>query len=102
MSASTPRPRVRGAIALLAGIGLVVAAWGALQLAPSTETTQASVVVTADLGERGEGRDIAATVYDVVIAESLTDASSEWNGATSGQWIVVNATAGTLIRSGKK
>lgn len=101
MSAA-PRPRLRGILALLAGLGLVVAAWGAMRIAPSTETVQAAVVVRADVGERGDGRDITATVFDVVIAESLTDddAFDPWNGETTGQWIVVEATAGTLLRGG--
>ena len=101
MSAA-PRPRLRGILALLAGLGLVVAAWGVMRIAPSTETVQAAVVVRVDVGERGDGRDITATVFDVVIAESLTDddAFEPWNGETTGQWIVVEASAGTLVRGG--
>jgi len=96
------RPRLRGGLAVLAGLVLVVAAWGVLELAPSTEAVQAPIPVRVGMGERGEGRNIAATVLDVVIAERLTDEDpfDPWNGETTGQWIVVNATVESTRRGG--
>ena len=93
------QPRWQAALALLVGMGLVVAAWGVLELAPSTETAQSSIPVAVAVGERGEGRNIAATVDEVVIAQRLTDEDS-WNGETTGQWIVVSATVGSTRRGG--
>ena len=96
------KARLQGFLALLIGAGLVIAAWGVLELPPSTEMAQASIPVSVEVGERGEGRNIAATVFEVVIAERLTDedADEPWNGETTGQWIVVNATVGSTRRGG--
>lgn len=94
--------RLQRLLALVVGLGLVVAAWGVLELAPSTETAQSSIAVSVAVGERGEGRNIAATVHGVVIAERLTDedADDPWNGESSGQWIVVKATVASTRRGG--
>ena len=46
------QPRWQAALALLVGMGLVVAAWGVLELAPSTETAQSSIPVAVAVGVR--------------------------------------------------
>lgn len=94
--------RLRGAVALLAGLGLVVAAWLVMNAAPTQQFSQRPVEVRVQVGERGEGRNVAATVHEVVIAEALTneDDWNPWNGTTTGVWIIVSASVETIHDGG--
>ena len=93
------RPRLRGVAAVGVGIALVVAAWGVMALEPDQEFAQRPIDVRVEVGERGVGRNVIATVHEVVIAEALTheDEYNPWNGTTTGTWIVVFASVESVI-----
>ena len=96
------RPRLRGVAAVGVGIALVVAAWGVMALEPDQEFAQRPIDVRVEVGERGVGRNVIATVHEVVIAEALTheDEYNPWNGTTTGTWIVVFASVESVIDGG--
>ena len=57
---------------------------------PNDEQQQAPLPVRGQVGETLSGRNIAATVDAVRVAESV-EASNGWAGPTSGVWVVVDA-----------
>lgn len=69
---------------------LVAAAWGVAVVTPSDDAGAEAFVTDAGVGERGSGRNIAATVGAVTIAKSVT-AQSGWHA--TGTWVVIEITA---------
>lgn len=81
------------------GAGLVVVlagAWLVAQTTPSPEQWQGPFVVHGELGETVTGRNIEASVTEVRIAEEVV-ASNGWAGATTGVWVVVDASVATVV-----
>ena len=75
------------------GAGLVVIlviAGVVAHTTPDDEQQQAPIPVRGQVGETLSGRNIAATVDAVRIAESV-EASNGWAGPTAGVWVVVDA-----------
>jgi len=75
------------------GAGLVVIlvlAGVVAHTTPNDEQQQAPLPVRGQVGETLSGRNIAATVDAVRVAESV-EASNGWAGPTSGVWVVVDA-----------
>ena len=75
------------------GAGLVVIlviAGVVAHTTPNDEQQQAPLPVRGQVGETLSGRNIAATVDAVRIAESV-EASNGWAGPTAGVWVVVDA-----------
>jgi hypothetical protein len=79
------------ALVLIVALASVV-----LRSAPSEAEWQAPIEVRGQLGDRVEGRNIAATVEDVRIARSVT-ASTGWVGETTGVWVVVDVQAEAVV-----
>lgn len=69
---------------------LVAAAWGVAVITPSDEAGAEAFVTDVGVGERGSGRNIAATVGAVTIAKSIS-AESGWSA--DGTWVVIEITA---------
>jgi hypothetical protein len=86
------RRAARGAALVL----IVAVASVVLRTAPSEAQWQAPIEVRGQLGDRVEGRNIAATVEDVRIARSVT-ASTGWIGETTGVWVVVDVQAEAVV-----
>ena len=75
------------------GAGLVVIlviAGVVAHTTPDDEQQQAPIPVRGQVGETLSGRNIAATVDAVRVAESV-EASNGWAGPTAGVWVVVDA-----------
>ena len=75
------------------GAGLVVIlviAGVVAHTTPNDEQQQAPLPVRGQVGETLSGRNIAATVDAVRVAESV-EASNGWAGPTAGVWVVVDA-----------
>jgi len=75
------------------GAGLVVIlviAGVVAHTTPNDEQQQAPIPVRGQVGETLSGRNIAATVDAVRVAESV-EASNGWAGPTAGVWVVVDA-----------
>ena len=75
------------------GAGLVVIlviAGVVAHTTPDDEQQQAPLPVRGQVGETLSGRNIAATVDAVRVAESV-EASNGWAGPTAGVWVVVDA-----------
>ncbi|GAA2228289.1 hypothetical protein N1031_05445 [Herbiconiux moechotypicola] len=64
--------------------------------APTDAGWQAAIPVSGQLGERVVGRNIAATVDEVRVAERVV-ASNGWAGETTGVWVVVDATVESVV-----
>lgn len=69
---------------------LVAAAWGVTLLAPTEDAAGDAFVTDATIGERTEGRNIAATVWSAQVASTVSDESG-WQA--QGTWLVVEVSA---------
>ena len=75
------------------GGALIVAAWGVALITPPEDAFERPFPVTVDVGERGEGRNIAITVHDVRRAEAAS--AGEWTA--EGNWVVVDLDAEAVM-----
>ena len=77
------------------GIGgaLVAAAWGVALITPPEDAFERPFPVTVDVGERGEGRNIAITVHDVRRAGAVS--AGEWTA--EGNWVIVDLDAEAVV-----
>lgn len=75
------------------GGALIVAAWGVALMTPPEDALERPFPVTVDVGERGEGRNIAITVHDVRRAEAAS--AGEWRA--EGNWVIVDLDAEAVI-----
>lgn len=71
------------------GAGLVATAWGVAVVTPAEDAEEAPFPVTAEVGERAVGRNLAVTVTDVRRAEGV--GTDEWSA--EGNWVVVDLEA---------
>lgn len=84
---------MRAALGWIAGLALIVLAGAVTAVAPDDDATQVPFVVEARLGERAAGRDIAATITDVRLADEVT--AGGWRA--TGAWVVVDLEAEALL-----
>lgn len=84
---------MRRALAWAAGAGLVAAAWGVAAITPAQDAEEEPFVVTAVVGERAVGRNIAITVTDVTRADEVR--AGEWRA--EGNWVVVDLDAEAVV-----
>lgn len=75
------------------GGALIAAAWGVALITPPEDAFERPFPVTVEVGERGEGRNIAITVRDVRRAETVS--AGEWSA--EGNWVVVDLEAEAVI-----
>jgi hypothetical protein len=75
------------------GAALVAAAWGVAAITPPDGAEESPFVVSAEVGERATGRNIAVTVHDVTRSESVR--SGDWSA--DGNWIVVDLDAEAVV-----
>lgn len=80
---------VNRALAWVAGIALAAGAGIVTVFIPADDAGADLFLVRAEIGERAEGRNIAATVHDVRLAEEIT--ADDWHAA--GNWLVVDLSA---------
>lgn len=84
---------------LVSGLGLlaILGVAGLVQhLAPAEDDWQAPIPVVGAVGERLEGRNIAATVTDARLAD-VVSSQNGWVGETEGVWLVVDASVEAVV-----
>lgn len=84
---------MRRGVAALGGAALILAAWGVAALTPSEDDIVSPFRVTAGLGDKAVGRDIAVTVTDVRRAETVSTA--DWTA--DGNWVVFDLDAEAVV-----
>jgi hypothetical protein len=89
---SWPRHALNGIVL----VGVLIVAGLVAHSAPTDAQWQAAIPVSGELGERVQGRNIAATVDRVRVADSVV-ASNGWAGATTGVWVVVDVTMESVV-----
>jgi hypothetical protein len=75
------------------GGALIAAAWGVALITPPEDAFERPFPVTVDVGELGEGRNIAITVHDVRRAEAAS--AGEWTAV--GNWVIVDLDAEAVV-----
>lgn len=75
---------------------LLVVAGVVADTAPGESGWQAPIEVGGAIGETLTGRNIEATVLEVRAADAVTTANG-WAGATTGVWIVVDASVAAVV-----
>lgn len=75
------------------GGALIVAAWGVALITPPEDAFERPFPVTVEVGERGEGRNIAITVHDVRRADGAS--AGEWTA--EGNWVIVDLDAEAVV-----
>lgn len=81
---------MKSTLAWALALVMIAAAWSVTVLTPADDAGSDAFVTDVAAGERGSGRNIAATVGAVTIAKSVT-AESGWNA--TGNWVVIEVTA---------
>jgi hypothetical protein len=76
--------------AWLAGIGLLLLAFGVTYSSPSQDERQQPFGVTAEIGREAASEHHILTIHDVRLAREVE--LDGWRGTTSGIWLVVDAT----------
>lgn len=89
-----PASRLPGWAAWAIGAGLIVVAWFVALVTPGEEQAQAPFTVAAAIGEPATGRNLAATITDLVRASSVSDADG-WTA--EGNWLVVDVEAAAVM-----
>ncbi|MFS0868293.1 hypothetical protein AB3M83_13275 [Microbacterium sp. 179-B 1A2 NHS] len=72
------------------GVGLLLAAWGVVQVTPTDDDANGPFVVSAEIGESAVARTFEVTVTDVHLASRVADARG-WSA--EGTWLVVDLQA---------
>lgn len=90
-----PSPRARGWATAGVAVVLLVAAWGVSAITPSDDDAVVPFAVSATLGERAEGRNIAVTFHSIEAAESVT--AEGWGEEGDTVWVVLDVTAETVV-----
>jgi len=80
-------------VSWLAGIALVVAAWFVAFATPAEDAREAPFVVRAEVGQKAEGRDIAARVDGLRRADAVT--AARWRA--EGNWLIVDLTVSSRV-----
>ncbi|GHF26035.1 hypothetical protein [Pseudolysinimonas yzui] len=86
---------MRRALAVPAGLGLLLLAFGVAYSTPGAPQVEAPFVVTGGVGDQIVSQHLVATVNDVALAEVVE--LNSWTGTTSGVWLVVDATVEARI-----
>lgn len=86
---------MKPALALPAGLGLLLLAFGVAYSTPGDPQVQAPFAVTGGLGDQIVSQHLVATVNDVELADVVE--LNYWTGTTSGVWLVVDATVEARI-----
>jgi hypothetical protein len=81
---------MRAGIATLAGVGLLLAAFGLASTTPSDDVLQAPFAATGEVGDEIVSRSLVLTVHRVGLAREISVDGAE--GTTAGVWLVVEAT----------
>lgn len=82
---------MRRALAVPAGLGLLLLAFGVAYSTPDDPQVQAPFVVTGGVGDEIVSQHLVVTVHEVSLAREVE--LDLWRGTTSGVWLVVDATA---------
>jgi hypothetical protein len=72
-------------------VALLVAAGFVIHTTPSDADRDAPIFVTGELGDSLVGRNIAATVTEVRLADVVS--TERWSGETEGVWVVIDLSA---------
>ncbi|MBT2516945.1 hypothetical protein J7E29_05825 [Streptomyces sp. ISL-90] len=78
--------------AALGGTALVVAAWGIALVTPEDADAERPFVVPVEIGDRGEGRNLAVTVTGIRAADAAT--IDGW--VAEGPWLIVDLEAAAV------
>jgi hypothetical protein len=81
---------MRRAVALPAGIGLLLLAFGVAYSTPGDPQVEAPFAVTGGVRDQIVSQHLVATVNDIGLADVVELGS--WRGTTAGVWLVVDAT----------
>lgn len=85
---------VKTVLAWALAVVLVGAAWAVTLIAPSDDAGRDTFVTTMTDGERGAGRNIAATVTQVRTTDAV---ASEDDWSAEGNWLVVDLAAEAVV-----
>ncbi|MDR6866803.1 hypothetical protein J2Y69_001402 [Microbacterium resistens] len=93
----TARRRMTAVGSWAAALALLVAAGAVSAFTPPENAGEEPFPVSAEVGERGVGRDIDATVDRVVLVHELTQSQhgTTWRGA--GTWLLVDLRAAAVV-----
>lgn len=83
----------------LATIVLLIAAAVVSSIAPAEDAEVAPFVVSGDIGEQVEGRDLIASVTDVRTATTVTgdeDSNGDTTWTADGNWLIVDVDAASV------
>lgn len=81
---------MRRGLAVPAGIGLLLLAFGVAFSTPGDDQVQAPFAVTGEVGDTIVSQHHVVTVHELALADRVELGS--WTGTTSGIWLVVDAT----------
>lgn len=85
----------RTAILSAGGLALLLVATGFVAATtPSANDWEQPFAVHAPVGEHAQGRNIAATVHGVTVADAVFD--SRWQSTPGSTWVIVDATAAVV------
>lgn len=84
---------MRRALAVVAGLGLLAAAYAVTATTPGQPVLEAPFATPAVIGEEAVSRHLVVTVHEVVLADEIEIAL--WEGTTSGVWLAGELTVAT-------
>jgi len=88
---------VRRGVGIVAGLGLLAAAFGVAFTTPGDDAMQAPFPVTGGLGDRIESTYLVVRAHDAQLAHEVV--LDGWTGTTAGIWLVVDTTLGARTES---
>lgn len=89
---------MKRALTWATAVGVLVVSWLVVSLQPGEQLTQGPFVVNVSLNEQGTGRNIEATINDVLLAQVVqVDQFEGVSATTQGTWLVADITAFNLI-----
>jgi hypothetical protein len=80
-------------VGVTAGAALVAAAWGVAAITPADDAFESPFPITAEIGERAVGRDLAMTVTGVRRTETVR--AGDWSA--DGNWVIVDLDAEAVV-----
>lgn len=86
---------MRRALAVPAGIGLTLLAFGVAFSTPSDSQIEEPFAITGEVGDDLVSHHHVVTVHDVSLARTV--GLEGWTGTTSGIWLVVDATVASRV-----